>query len=819
MTVFLRTVVCSITALLFLLPLQSRAENNIYINSASEISSGISGFDVELNDFNLFGYSVASIGDLNDDGVSDIVVASAADNDGEPQTGAVWILFLNSDNSVKSYQKISKTEGNFYGAIESNDTFGTSVAGLGDLDGDGVEDIAVGAYGDDDGIFPSGALPASLRGAIWILFLNTDGTVKTFQKISETSGISGLKLKDIDLFGISVANIGDVDNDGTIDIAVGARGDDSNGYSTGALYVLFLNKNGTVRTFKKITHGMNGFDDTINSHDNFGSSVTGLSDLDDDGVEDVAVGGYGYDGDGSMAGAVWILFMNVDGTVKNTKRISNSVGIVNNDLGAFDGFGISTALISDVSGDGIAELVVGSFADPNASTTLVGNWLGYGAFRIFTLNRDGTVSNMHSFFASEIIDDYNLLGSYFSYGLTAINDNDNVKIIVGAPYARRLDTLMPGTVWVMQLSSLIGNSNTTPTLTPIGAQTVKEGNTLSLNVSATDPDNDILTYSATGLPSGATFDAQTQIFTWTPGYSDAGTYNVTFTVTDDGEPIASTSETVTITVENTNRTPILTQIGNQTVDEGNTLAFIVSATDHDGDALTYTASNLPIGATFTGNTFVWNTGYNDAGNYSDIEFAVMDNGSPMELAVELITITVGNVNRAPEFTNPGPQEILEDNLLSFSVSASDPDADSVTITASNLPTGATFNGSTFSWTPTRSQEGVYTVTFTATDNGTPAETSTLDVVITVGDNPTPVEQAEDLVDTVVTLDLPQNVENSYLANLQKVAEFIADGKVQPALNQLQAFINKVNQDYARGILTTAERDELIGMAEHLIGEL
>jgi hypothetical protein len=366
------------------------------------------------------------------------------------------------------------------------------------------------------------------------------------------------------------------------------------------------------------------------------------------------------------------------------------------------------------------------------------------------------------------------------------------------------------------------NSNSQPVFDEISGQEISENSSLEFTLSATDPENDTLTYTATNLPSGATLNSATGEFSWTPDYDDAGVYaDIVFTVTDDGDPVATDTESIIITVNNTNRAPVLDPISNQTASEGGSLTFTVSASDPDNDTLTYAAANLPTGATFNPTTrvFSWTPGYSDAGNYTDVEFSVTDNGSPIELDVELITITVGDINRAPEFTNPGPQEVLENTLLSFGVSATDPDNDMVSIIATNLPSGATFNGSTFNWTPALSQEGIYTISFTATDNGAPNESALLEVVITVGDNPTPTEQAENLVDVVVTLDIPQNVENSYLANLQKVAQFILDGKIQAALNQLQAFSNKVNQDYQHGILTQAEHDTLINLAEDLIEDL
>ena len=137
----------------------------------------------------MFGSSVSNIGDLNGDGITDIVVGSPGDDDTKElvktiieqnqgsSRGAVYILFLNSDGTVKSSQKISSTEGNFRQNLQVPDVFGFSSSSLTDLNGDGITDIAVGSphrYYYNEDLSP-----------LHILFLDKDGTVKSFNTISQ----------------------------------------------------------------------------------------------------------------------------------------------------------------------------------------------------------------------------------------------------------------------------------------------------------------------------------------------------------------------------------------------------------------------------------------------------------------------------------------------------------------------------------------------------------------------------------------------------------------------------------------------------------
>ncbi|MGD5673881.1 putative Ig domain-containing protein, partial [Xanthomonas citri pv. citri] len=103
-------------------------------------------------------------------------------------------------------------------------------------------------------------------------------------------------------------------------------------------------------------------------------------------------------------------------------------------------------------------------------------------------------------------------------------------------------------------------------------------------------------YQISGLPSGATFDPETQILTWTPDFASAGEHQFTVTAIDDGNGLGqplSTTQTVRVVVLNTNRAPQIPQLQNQTVDHDTTLSIPLGATDPDGNPVQLTITGLP----------------------------------------------------------------------------------------------------------------------------------------------------------------------------------------------------------------------------------
>jgi len=330
------------------------------VKSFQKISDTQGNFTATLDNSDFFGIDVATIGDLDDDGINDLAIGAYYDDDGGSGRGAVYVLFMKTDGTVKSYQKISDTEGSFTATLDDTDLFGVSVTAMGDLNGDGIIDLAVGAIFDDDG--------GSNHGAVYVLFMNTDGTVKSFQKISDTVGSFTATLGSSDIFGVSVSALGDLDGDGVTDLAVGAPEDDDGGEGRGAMYVLFLKTDGTVKSYQKISNTEGSFTATLNTGDRFGASVTAMGDLDGDGVTDLVVGAQEDDDGGQSRSAVYVLFMQTNGTVKSFQKISDTAGNFTATLDDGDRFGISTATLGDLDGDGVIDLAVGADNDDDGGT-------------------------------------------------------------------------------------------------------------------------------------------------------------------------------------------------------------------------------------------------------------------------------------------------------------------------------------------------------------------------------------------------------------------------------------------------------------------
>jgi hypothetical protein len=279
------------------------------------------------------------------------------------------------------------------------------------------------------------------------------------------------------------------------------------------------------------------------------------------------------------------------------------------------------------------------------------------------------------------------------------------------------------------------NLNAPPVLSPIGDRDVQEALTLAFTVDASDPDGnrDPLRVTATNLPPWAGFDPVTRQFSGAPGFDAASleepvrVYSRVRFEACDSQPLCDSQE-IAIRVANVNRPPVVTPAGPVALREGQAVTVAPAVSDPDGDTLECTASPLPRWARLDAAACAIKgmPGSGEASqsrgtkSYPEITFSVCD---PEPLCAEtFIVFTVQDARQRPELARIGDREVDEGKSLRFAVQASDPDGDSLVLTAEPLPDGATFvdegrGSGLWVWAPRLDQAGAHVVTFAASDGG------------------------------------------------------------------------------------------------------
>jgi len=262
--------------------------------SASSLT-GANGFRITgAEAYSSAGQSVSGAGDINGDNIDDLIVGSDE---------SAYVVFGKAGGFAANLNlsTLNGTTGFRIVNASINVNIGAAVSAAGDVNGDGIGDLIVGAsYAD------------SSAGAAYVVFGKVGGFGATFD-VSTLTGANGFRITGVaanDYAGYSVSAAGDINGDGFADLIVGAFGADPNGSQSGAAYVVFGKAGGFAATLNLSgLTGANGFRITGGAAgDNAGFSVSAAGDVNGDGIDDLIVGAQMADVNGSNSGAAYVIY-------------------------------------------------------------------------------------------------------------------------------------------------------------------------------------------------------------------------------------------------------------------------------------------------------------------------------------------------------------------------------------------------------------------------------------------------------------------------------------------------------------------------------
>ena len=294
------------------------------------------------------GTDLADVGDVNGDGKDDIAIGASQADSGAPNSGTTYIVLGRSATATINVGSLGIGGFTIQGA-GTQENSGTSVANAGDVNADGRDDMVIGAFG-------ASANSRTQSGSAFVVFGQAvPGNVNLASLGSAGFRIDGAATGDF--LGFSVAGIGDINNDGRDDMALGAPQADFAGGSSGSTYVI-LGRTSPVN-LDLANLGSEGFRiDGTGVSDQSGSAVTGGEDVNDDGIDDLLICAPQAKHSFNLAGATYVVF----GGPSVTNRLLTNVSQfgVRFDGGSIGERSCSSAAVADINKDGGTDILIGA---------------------------------------------------------------------------------------------------------------------------------------------------------------------------------------------------------------------------------------------------------------------------------------------------------------------------------------------------------------------------------------------------------------------------------------------------------------------------
>ncbi len=403
-----------------------------------------------------FGYSVSGMADFDGDGYDDVLVGAPRDNDAGFEGGAVYVYYGSEGGiDIPRQQKLTGSVGDEW------DMLGYSVSATGDINGDGYDDAIIGAWGDN-----------TYSGSAYVYYGSDSG----LDPSSEQKFVASDRFP-YDHYGVFVSVAGDINGDGYDDVVIGAHGYDN---YDGAAYIYYGSALG-VSTSTEVK--------LVAPNSQYGVSVAGAGDINGDGYDDVLVGANG----GGNYGSAYLYYGSDDGLDP-----SSELELLASDTDLGDNYGISVSSAGDIDGDGYADVIIGAKDDKYSGSA----YLYYGSERGLDLSSE-----------QKILASDELSGLNFGSSVSGVGDIDGDgydDVIIGAE-GGDFDGANSGAAYVYHGSAAgLDTTSEERLLAPDGTERDQFGNSVS---GAGDVDGDgfgdliVSAYMADkdGIMSGAAY--------------------------------------------------------------------------------------------------------------------------------------------------------------------------------------------------------------------------------------------------------------------------------------------------------------------------
>jgi len=333
--------------------------------SLADIASGAGGFVIEGEQDEWSGWRVKRAGDVNNDNLDDLIIGSPFDSTGGIYAGRAYVVFGKDDNtdpvSLATVAAGGAGAGGFVIEPEAAQTLvGQGVSAAGDVNGDGFDDVVVGAQyaPEEDGVY---------EGRAYVVFGKSDYDGVDLSTVAAGGvGAGGFKIDGVshnDYAGFSVGAAGDVDGDNLADVIVGAPGDSTVGAGSGRAYVVFgQTATDPVSLADIAAETGSGFAiQGVAADDVAGFSVGGGMDVSGDGVPDLVVGSFGAAANGDASGRAYVVFGKSDQDLVDLADVlAGTGGFAIDGVAEYDNAGYSVAIAGDIDGDGLFDILVGA---------------------------------------------------------------------------------------------------------------------------------------------------------------------------------------------------------------------------------------------------------------------------------------------------------------------------------------------------------------------------------------------------------------------------------------------------------------------------